>query len=100
MMLWVSANNSAAKTQCGKQKQHTLYKQQACTSSSATPAGFNRGFLDGGGTGARQSRARARATGASMPFEEDDQALQAIGMLLPSLLGFPCCLLPTQLTHS
>lgn len=93
-MLGMSANNSATQTQCGAQKQRTQYKHQPCTSNSATSAGFNRGFLDGGGTGARQSR--ARATGASMPFEEDDQALQAIGMS-PSSLQSPFWVFLTQL---
>ena len=41
-------------------------------------AGFNRGFLDGGGTGTQ--RTQVRPLSPPVPLEENDEALQAIGM--------------------
>ncbi len=51
-------------------------------------AGFDRGFLDGGGTGAR--RTQARPLRSSVPLEENDEALQAIGTFRTlSPAGYP-----------
>lgn len=61
---------------CKEKKQRTdLYVH---FSQQRLSAGFNRGFLDGGGTGVQ--RTQARPFGASVPLEENDAALQAIGM--------------------
>lgn len=43
-------------------------------------AGFNRGFLDGGGTGTQ--RTQVRPLRPPVPLEENDEALQAIGRRL------------------
>lgn len=63
-------------------------------------AGFNSGFLDGGGTGARSTQARPLRS--SVPLEENDEALQAVGMSRTvSPAGFPLsCLMKERGTDS
>ncbi len=51
-------------------------------------AGFNRGFLDGGGVDTQ--RTQARPLRAPVPLEENDAALQAIGTSKTLSLNFSC----------
>ncbi len=61
---------------CKEKKQRTDLDMHF--SRQRMSAGFNRGFLDGGGTGVQ--RTQARPLRAPVPLEENDAALQAIGM--------------------
>ncbi|KAL0025751.1 hypothetical protein WJX77_008951 [Trebouxia sp. C0004] len=60
--------------------QNVQHRAQPLDDADDSFAGFNRGFLDGGGTGTR--RTQARLLRAPVPLEENDAALQAIGRRL------------------